>query len=155
MPPQIPIIIGIDPDSDKHGVAIYQDGKLIDLRSMRLVEFFSLDCEFEIAEAHIENVCANNATFSKSFVKNQRAQSTISRSVGMCQQSQIELERVFELLNIKVVKHPISKSWKESKTGNKRLKQLGWDGKSNEDTRSAAYFGYLGVKAWHTTNSKN
>lgn len=148
------VIVGIDPDSDKHGVAIYQDGKLIDLRSMRLVEFFGLDCEFEIAEIHIENVCGNNATFSKSFVKNQRAQSTISRSVGMCQQAQIELERVFELLTIKVVRHPTSKNWKESKAGNKRLKQLGWNGKSNEDTRSAAYFGYLGVKQWHTINQK-
>lgn len=152
IPPQTPVIVGIDPDSDKHGVAIYQNGKLTDLRLMRLVEFFSLDCEFKIDEIHIENVCGNNATFSKGFVKNQRAQSTVSRSLGMCQQAQTELERVFELLQIKVVKHPISKSWKDSKTGNKRLKQLGWSGRSNEDTRSAAYFGYLGVKAWHTIN---
>lgn len=154
IPPQIPVIVGIDPDSNKHGVAIYQGQKLFDLRSMQLVEFFSLDCEFKIDEIHIENVCGNNATFSKSFVKNQRAQSTVSRSLGMCQQAQIELERVFELLNIKVVKHPISKNWKDSKTGNKRLKQLGWSGRSNEDTRSAAYFGYLGVRAWHTINQK-
>tara|TARA_R110000851_G_scaffold60415_4_gene139464 strand:+ start:3522 stop:4004 length:483 start_codon:yes stop_codon:yes gene_type:complete len=155
IPPQIPIIVGIDPDSNKHGVAIYQGKKLIDLRSMQLVEFFSLDCEFEITEVHIENVCGNNATFSKSFVKNQRAQTTISRSLGMCQQSQIELERVFELLNIKVVKHPISQSWKDAKTGKKILKNhFDWDKPSNEDTRSAAHFGYLGVKAWHSINQK-
>ena len=150
-----PIIVGIDPDSNKHGVAIYQGEKLIDLRSMQLVEFFNLDCEFKIDEIHIENVCGNNATFSKSFVKNQRAQTTISRSLGMCQQSQIELERVFEVLSLKVARHPISKSWKDAKAGGRILKQLGWAGKSNEDTRSAAYFGHLGVKAWHTTNTKS
>ena len=153
-PPQI--IVGVDPDSSKHGVAIYQDGKLIDLRSLQLVDFLSLDVEFKINEVHIENVCGNNATFSKNFVKNQRAQSTISRSLGMCQQAQIELERVFYMLGIKVVKHPISKNWKDAKTGKKILKQyFGWDKQSNEDTRSAAYFGYLGVKQWHSiTNQK-
>ena len=148
-----PIIIGIDPDSYKHGVAIYRGENLIDLRSMRLLDFFLLDREFEVEEAHIENVCGNNATFSKSFVKNHRAQASVSRSLGMCQQSQIELERVLDMLEIKVIKHPISKNWKDAKTGGAILKKLGWSGRSNEDTRSAAYFGYLGVKQWHIKNS--
>ena len=150
-----PIIIGIDPDSNKHGVAIYQGKELIDLRSLRLVDFFSLDCEFKITETHIENVCGNNATFSKSFVKNERAGTTVSRSLGMCQQAQIELERVFELLCIKVIKHKISSNWKASGPGKRILENhFGWSKQSNEDTRSAAYFGYLGVKQWHTINQK-
>ena len=154
-PQKRPIIIGIDPDSKKHGVAIYSGHVLIDLRSMQLIDFFSLDCEFEITEVHMENVCAINATFSKAFVKNQRAQTTVSRSLGMCQQAQVELERVFEHLGIKVVKHPISQSWKDAAVGTKILKQnFGWHKRSNEDTRSAAYFGYRGVKQWHTINQK-
>ena len=153
-----PIIIGIDPDSNKHGVAIYHGKKLIELHNWQALDLFfylfeNLD-DSRHFEIHIENVCGNNATFSKGFVKNQRAQSTISRSLGMCQQAQTEVERVSWHFKVKVVRHPISKSWKDAKSGGKILKQLGWEGRSNEDTRSAAYFGYQGVKAWHTINTQ-
>ena len=151
----MPVIIGIDPDSNKHGAAVYVDGKLNRLLSVNLFELFDIiklilsDSDIQI---HMENVCQINATFGKEFVKNNRAQTTVSRSIGMCQQAQVEVERMAEYLSIKVVKHPISKAWKESKSGNRILANLGWAGRSNEDTRSAAYFGYLGVKAWHTQN---
>jgi hypothetical protein len=144
------IIIGIDPDSSKHGVAIYEDGVLVRLENWQLLDLYiylnHVD-RINNTEIHIENVCGNNATFSKSFVKNKRAESAVSRSLGKCQQSQIELERVFERLGIKVIRHKISKQWKASETGKRILKdRLGWSKSSNEDTRSAAYFGYLGVK---------
>lgn len=157
IPPQIPVIIGIDPDSNKHGVAIYIGEKIEELHNWQALDLYfylfeNLDGihHFEI---HIENVCAINATFSKAFVKNARSQTTISRSIGMCQQAQVEIERIAEHFKVKIVKHPINKSWKDSKVGNKILKQLGWSGSSNEDTRSAAYFGYLGVKEWHRIHS--
>lgn len=151
------IIIGIDPDSNKHGVAVYRDGKLDHLCSRQLFGLFdlltTLKAEGRI-QIHIEDVCAINATFSKQFVKNRRAETTISRSVGMCQQSQVELERMAKYLGVELVKHPISKKWKDAATGKTILEKLGWEGKSNEDTRSAAYFGYLGVKEWHMANRK-
>ncbi len=151
------IIIGIDPDSKAHGVAFYFDGELKSLRNMNLmqfVDFFNTCSDMDAIEIHMEDTCAINATFGKEFVKNARAQSTISRSIGMCQQAQIELERLAEYFGIKVFKYPISKQWKDEKAGNAILKQLGYDGRSNEDTRSAAYFGYCGVKQWHTRNKK-
>ena len=151
------IIIGIDPDSKSHGVAVYRDGKLDLLCSRQLFGLFdminTLKGEGKI-EIHIEDVCAINATFSKQFVKNRRAETTVSRSVGMCQQAQAEVERMAEYLGVPVVKHPISSKWKDATTGNQIMAKLGWPGKSNEDTRSAAYFGYLGVKAWHTAHKK-
>ena len=73
------IVIGIDPDSTAHGVAIYYGGKLDILNSMTLMEIFnfidldlittSIDNEWDI-EVHMEDVCANNAAFQKKFVKN-------------------------------------------------------------------------------------
>lgn len=151
-----PIIIGIDPDSKKHGVSIFRGHKLIDLRSLQLVDFISLASEFDIAEAHIENVCANNSAFNKKFVKTARAASAISRTLGMCQQSQLELERMLTHLSIKFYHHGISKNWKDATTGKRTLKtHFGWHKSSNEDTRSAAYFGYRGVKQWHTINTTN
>lgn len=151
------VIIGIDPDSCKHGVAIYVGEKLESLHNWQALDLFfylSKNLDDRHFEIHIENVCAINATFSKAFVKNDRSLTTISRSIGMCQQSQIEVERIAEHFKIKVVKHPINKSWKDSKVGKKILKQLGWKGLSNENTRSAAYFGYVGVKQWHSINRK-
>lgn len=151
------IIIGIDPDSKSHGVAVYRNGKLDLLCSLQLFGLFDMINTLKrewMVEIHIEDVCAINATFSKQFVKNRRAETTVSRSVGMCQQAQTEIERMAEYLGVPVVKHPISSKWKDAAMGNQIMAKLGWSGKSNEDTRSAAYFGYLGVKAWHTAHKK-
>jgi len=148
------IIIGIDPDSDKHGVAFYINGCLDSLESWCLMDFveyfnsaFSIGVDVNDIEVHIENVCEKKQTFTKKWVKNQKANQGVARCVGKCQQSQIELERVFEFYNVPVVQHKISKNWKDSKTGKVNLeKNTGWTGNSNEDTRSAAWFGYLGVQ---------
>lgn len=151
------IIIGIDPDSEKHGVSFYIDGKIAKLESMRLFDLFKIIEPLAIlgdVQIHIENVCGINATFNKQFVKNRRAETTVSRSLGMCQQAQVEVERMAEYLGVPVIKHPISKNWKSADTGKAALLKMGWSGQSNEDTRSAAYFGYLGVKAWHMANQK-
>ncbi len=141
------IIIGIDPDSDKHGVARYFRGELVVLERMNLMDMiplieFTKRCEYEI-EFHLEDVCANNAIFSKPGVANQKANLAVARGIGKCQQSQVELERFLNYYNIKIVKHKISKMWKKDK---KQFEMVtGWKGRSNEDTRSAAYFGWLGL----------
>ncbi len=146
-------IIGIDPDSEKHGVAVYQNGELIRLVSMQLLELKGFidrhvkSSDMGGLEIHIEDVCANNAAFKKGFVKNAKASTAINRSVGKCQQAQVELERLFAYYDIAVVKHKISKRWKDSGHGKAEFeKATGWKGRSNEDNRSAAYFGFLGVK---------
>ena len=145
------IIIGIDPDSKAHGIAIYYGGKLDVLSSMNLIELqclidndlitTAIDNEWDI-EAHIEDVCANNAIFRKG--NGVSVQQSIARRLGMVQQSQIELERLFGFYKINIVKHKISKMWKKDKVQFEKV--TGWTGRSNEDTRSAAYFGFLGLK---------
>ena len=143
------LIIGIDPDSKAHGVSFYIDGKLDDLGCITLVDFIILfentfyTERFASVTVHMEDVCANNAAFQKKGVKNKLASTAINRSVGKCQQAQIELERLFEYYKIKVVKHKISKMWKKDKAQFEKV--TGWTGRSNEDTRSAAYFGWLGL----------
>ena len=144
------IIIGIDPDSKAHGVAIYRDGELVALKCMPLMELaFELrgnNIPLDSVEVHMEDVCANNAVFmkpKKSYSGKDLAEvKARSRTLGMVQQSQIELERVCEYYKIKVVKHKISKMWKKDKAQFEKV--TGWTGRSNEDTRSAAYFGWLG-----------
>jgi hypothetical protein len=152
--------IGIDPDSEKHGTAIYADGHLKELGNLNLIDLylFSKDAlkNGHSVIFHIENTLAISATFAKSGIANQRALSAVSRSVGMCQQAQKELVKALLTLGVEINYYPISKSWKTSAAGKAALKSAtGYSGNSNEDTRSAAYFGWLGVKKWHTSKNKS
>lgn len=142
----IDIIFGIDPDAKAHGVAKYFRGELIalhnwDLPHLILHTRFAMDCSIYKIEFHIEDVCANNAIFRKGH--NMNVQMSIARRLGMVQQAQVELERYLAHYDIKVVKHKISKMWKKDK--NQFERATGWKGRSNEDKRSAAYFGWLGL----------
>ena len=134
------IVIGIDPSSqDKgHGVAIYIDGELKELSMMltadivlTLFEKYGKDAVYSI-----ENVCANNATWS--------GRGENQRHIGKMQQSMIELVRWLDRFDINYVLHKVSKKWKEDEPVFKKI--TGWSKQSNKDTRSAAYFGYLEVK---------
>lgn len=144
------IVIGIDPDTEKHGVASYTDGKLGYLGKLSLVEIIDeiinpskILSENQVETIFsIENVCANNFVYSRNMTRNNKVNMSITRNVGACQQSQTELMRVLDHYNIKYVLHkPQSGNWAKDKA--KFEKVTGWDKKSNEDTRSAAYFGYL------------
>lgn len=154
------VILGVDPDSNKSGFALFIDGKLTELGCLPLMGFyFSLDgmCEKygeSNIELHIENV---NGISSNSFNMNRKDPLPVklkkAEHVGKCKQAQIEIERIAEHFDIKVVRHGVSKMWKDSKTGKAALADLGWRGQSNEDSRSAAYMGYLGVKLDKTKNN--
>ena len=145
--------MGCDPDSHKSGMSFYIGGKLLRLECMTLVSIFF---EFESiskqwaddgAELHIENL---NGISSNAFNVNRKDTLPVklkkAQNVGQCKQVQTEIERIAEYFGIKVVHHGVSKMWKDSATGKAVLKDLGWHGQSNEDSRSAAYMGYLGVK---------
>lgn len=146
------VIIGCDPDSNKSGFATYFDGKLVGLKSSDLLNaldlFLELNSKYQNIELHIENL---NGISSNAF--NVRSKDTLpvklkkAEHVGKCKQVQIEIERIAEYFNIKVVHHKVSKQWKDSKNGKLALERnTGWAGQSNEDTRSAAYFGFIGSR---------
>ena len=151
------IILGVDPDSKAHGVAEYHNGVLVNLNSLDLMSIYLnlentlIDMEVrggdEKLEVHIEDVNAVSAAFN---AKNKKANINVklkmAQHIGMCKQAQIEIERVCDHFGVKVVKHKISKNWKDQ-AGKKQFESVtGWKGRSNEDTRSAAYFGFLGHK---------
>lgn len=144
------LIIGIDPDSKAHGVAVYIDGTLTALHSFPLFSLYEY-IEQELQHLgdvviHIEDVNAMSAVFSQRTKArgNASVHMKMANSVGKCQQSQIEVERMAAIIGVKVVKHKISKMWKKDKAQFEKV--TGWTKQSNEDTRSAAYFGYLGCR---------
>jgi len=144
------IVIGVDPDSSKHGVSEYRDGKLVNLWSMRLMElrdFLDGISPKDQVEIHIEDVCGiSNSGFHVRGKDPLPVKLKKAENVGMCKQAQREVEYLAEYLGIKIVKHAIAKRW-TSQQGKAEFEKLtGWTGRSNEDTRSGAYFGFLGLK---------
>ena len=110
------IIIGIDPDSKKHGIAIYENGILIALECLSLMGlqgFLSshrknnpipVSVIPEDIEVHIEDVNGVSAAFgARDSGKNIHVMLKMAQSIGMCKQAQIELERILENSYVKIV----------------------------------------------------
>jgi len=143
------IVIGVDPDSSKHGIAIYIDGKLKELQTLSLFQVtakFLAPCGiYDDALWSIEHVNSNSFVYARNTHASKAAQSKIAMSVGRCQQAQVELVRMLEAYGIeyKLIK-PARGNWAKNKAQFEKI--TGWEGRSNEDTRSAAYFGWLALK---------
>ena len=147
------LIIGVDPDSYKNGVALYnKSGELTRLKSLSTLKFcFFIDDlllheEIEDIQIHIEDLKAISASSFKHTPKmKQSVKNTISESVGKCKQAQTEIENIAAHFGIEVVKHRVSSKWKTGYDKTEFNRLTGWLKSGNEDTRSAAYFGYIGV----------
>lgn len=142
------LVIGVDPDADKHGIALYRNGELTDLKMLNLMGFIDLIDEFSNFDitVSIEDNNAVSAAYKARDKKggNGHIKLKMAQDIGKCKQAQIEIERACEKLGVKVVKYKQSKFWKSADTGKKQFERItGWTKRSNEDTRSAAYFGYL------------
>ncbi len=144
------IIVGIDPDSERHGYAVYVDGALTVCATATTVEIIvnHLPALLRFGEVSfsVEDVCANNFVYARNKHANKEAQSKIAMGIGRCQNAQKELMRWLDHYRITYKLHkPQKGNWADNKDLFERL--TGWTGRSNTDSRAAAYFGYLGVKA--------
>jgi len=141
------IVIGCDPDSDKHGIAVYRDGKLsalLMMNNVEIVDTFLNPKSHEKTVFSIENVCANNFVYTRNNKGSKGVTSKIAMSIGRCQQAQKELMKWLESYEVDYVLHkPQKGNWAKNKQ--QFEKATGWKLKSNEDTRSAAYFGFLAL----------
>lgn len=139
------IVIGIDPDSDKHGVAVYDNGLLTDLQNLSTPHLIELIESWpkKSVRASIENVLKNNFAYYDRSNKTKRAYGALLRSIGRNQQAQQEIMTWLNFLGIEYELHDPSKHWKKDRSEFQRV--TGWNGSSNEDTRSAAYFGFLSL----------
>lgn len=143
------LIIGIDPDSVKNGIALYENGKLGALHSFTTIQLYLFCEEFkgDIDSVHLENVKGISAAFTgRDKRANLAVKMKMAQHIGMCKQAQSEIERICEHFKIKVVLHKVSSNWKNQAGKADFERYTGWAGRSNEDTRSAAFFGFLGAK---------
>lgn len=139
-------IIGIDPDSELHGVAIYIDGELVDLLkwdTITVVNYCRTKPNSNMLVS-IEDVCSQDFVYARNNQATKAAQAKIGRNIGMVQQAQKELTRWLDFWGVEYVLHkPTKHNWAKDKLVFERV--TGWDRRSNEDTRSASYMGWLEV----------
>lgn len=142
------IRIGVDTDTLKHGVAIYQDRKLIDLGMIATLDFDQFVYLEEDPEVDllfiIEDVCFNKFIYTRNKKQSRAVQDTVAMAVGKNQQAETELLRYLDRLNMKykLIK-PTRGNWANNTNMFKRLTK--WPKSGNIDTRSAAFFGYMGL----------
>lgn len=140
------ILLGIDPDIDKHGVAIYKNGELIALHKWDAVNIVAyleeIAGEYASCKASIEDVNANNFIYARNANSNRNIEKDIARRIGKVQQAQVELMKWFDNYGITYALHkPQKGNWADKRDLFERI--TGWAKQSNEDTRSAAFMGYL------------
>lgn len=142
------LVLGIDPDSAKHGVAIYSNSRLIELCKFNLMElhdFINTYKQLSNISVTMENVLKNKFIYRRNTKDSLAANAKVGISVGRCQQAQMELMRLFDYHKIPYqLIAPSSGNWAKDK---KQFQAItGWEKQSNEDTRSAAFFGFLGAR---------
>lgn len=139
-------VIGIDPDTKKSGIACFKDGVLIDLDNMTLIEFTDycrkLSTSCGVPTFVIEDGNLISGLYSRNKFGNQAVQHKISERVGANKQRATDLIDIAKHYGIKVVRQkPRAGNWAKKKPMFE--KWTGWKGKSNPETRSAAFFGYM------------
>lgn len=135
-------VIGVDPDAQASGVATFNNGQLVRLETLDNVGIVQLAQTMQNVSFSIEDVMANQFVYSRNQQASKAAQSKVAMHIGRCQQAQVELMRWLDYLGVKYVLHkPTKSNWAKDKAKFEML--TGWKGRSNEDTRSAAFFGFL------------
>lgn len=146
------LIIGVDPDSAGFPVAIYRDGKLESLEVLGAVQFCELFREPETRPdvLVIEDVASQTFRYSrtdgrfrgKSLQEAVAISFKMGQGLGKCMHGQIVAVEIAEHYGVPVIPvKPTAANW----ANNKPLFEAatGWKGRSNGDTRSAAYFGFI------------
>lgn len=146
------IVVGIDCDAIRHGYAVYFDGVLTVCATANTVEIVTQHLPALLAQGEvifsIENVLANNFCYAMKFppglsaASKEKTKQDRMRKVGRNQQAQAELMAWLDRYTIPYILHkPQAGNWADNKGLFEKV--TGWKGRSNEDSRSASYFGYL------------
>lgn len=139
--------IGCDPDSKYHGIAVYKNGNLVDLQALNLMHFMDLLLDLKkdgSIHVHIENMNGKKAVWHAED-QSKKSYGMASQNVAKCKQAQIEVERMLDKLGVPYTHHNISSAWKSQAERKQFEAATGWKGTSTKDTRSAAYFGFIGL----------
>ena len=139
------LIIGLDPDAKKYGLAIYQNKKLTELKTMDTVEFVEylavLNKQKSSPTFVIEDVSANKFMYARGAMS-PAMMGKIAQNVGACKHSQQVAEQFIQHFKFALVRQPpTGGNWAKNAPLFKAV--TGWTKLSSEDTRSAAFMAFL------------
>lgn len=143
------MIIGIDPDLVKNGVAIVENGKLMDLSAKSMVELIKFIAVVHKREPKLtvalEDVEANKPVFNRKGV-NAAAKLKIAQNVGQVKATARHIKAFLDDMGVNVVMvKPLKGTVKAAKTNAVVFNNLtGWKGTSSEDKRDAALLALFG-----------
>lgn len=139
-------ILAIDPGTNESGTALFIDGKLVQLENMNLP---TLCLQMADPKTHfvIENVASIKTTYANKRNGSINAQRRKAQNVGQCKGAYRQIVQFLKANGCNYTKiPPTSGNWGTAKPATGRMllaRFLHWTGKSNRDTRSAAFFGFL------------
>lgn len=146
-------VIGIDPDVKKSGIAIFENKKLVELKNLSLTDFYMFCenivehfdyCSDELDKPTfvIEDGNIISGLYNRNKNNNNLVQHKISEHVGANKQRAKDLIEIAEFFGIKTIRQkPRKGNWSDKKAMFESV--TGWKGRSNPETRSAAFFGYF------------
>lgn len=138
------VTIGVDCDSKAHGVAVYRGHSLVELLMMTTPQLIERFAHLENVLFSIEDTMANEFIYTRNKHKSKEAQSKIAMYVGRNQQASVELVRWLDHVGVRYrLIPPQTGNWANNEEQFKRL--TGWSGRSNPDTRSASFMGFLAL----------
>lgn len=144
------VVIGIDPDLVKSGVAEVVDGEIVKLHALafpQLIEFAKLQHEsHKQIEFIVEEVEADKTTYQRAGT-NQHQMRKIAQNVGQVKGVKRVLVEclLHEGIPVRLVKPLKGHYKKKAKADAKFFNQLtGWAGSSNEDKRDAGLLALYG-----------
>lgn len=137
------IHIGIDPDLQKSGVAIMENGEYKEIVSLAFPELLELIFESKNDTGVlfvVEDVNRHKPTFFKKSVKGQASLNKVSQNIGMVKGVG---KKIIEMLEYNKVPFelcaPLKGTLKKCKEDVKLFNRLtGWQGRTNADNRDAA-----------------
>lgn len=143
------IVVGIDPDLKKSGIAVVSGKKLTRLESLKFMDVlpFLNDIGGPLnVRVKLENPSSISTTFSTRIGMSQRAAMSVAQDVGrvkaVCELMYEAIKDAgYEIDLIKPLKGPIKQAKDDREYFNKIT---GWQGQSNQDKRDAALIALWG-----------
>lgn len=142
------LVVGIDPDSNKHGFAIVQDGKIVTLDSLNtdeLVSRLTIEASLNKLCIKLENVLRHKAVYPRAG-QSKQSMLRIAQNVGACKQNAQYLAQRLEQAGFKLnMVNPLPKALSGKSLSHKSFcMATGWNPPAkhkkttNADERDAA-----------------
>lgn len=142
------MVIGIDPDLEKCGVAFVEDGLLTSLEAHGFFALITLIDLNPDAVYVVEDVELNKAIYARHAGKNAKVRERIGQNVGQVKAVARLIAQYLELKDCRYqMVAPLKGRFKKAKEDRALFNRItGWTGSSNADKRDAGMLALYGIR---------